>query len=52
MFSLFRKKTKERSCINCKYYKKGRNPRCTVTNSTTLKSFPFSNTKCKTYKQR
>ena len=51
MFKFFKKKTKEKSCVNCAYYNKKEN-RCAVTRNSTLKAFPFKNTTCKTYKEK
>lgn len=51
MFSLFKKKQKEKSCVNCTYFDK-KNVKCTVTKNSTLRFFPFKNTSCKTYKQK
>lgn len=52
MFSFFKRSSKEKSCKNCAYFKKGDKPVCTKTNNSTLKAFPFKNTKCKTYKEK
>jgi hypothetical protein len=52
MFSFFKRKPKERSCVNCKYFKKGKVPSCTKTTFGYLKTFPFKNTKCQKYKER
>ena len=40
MLKFFKKKPKEKSCVNCTYYKKKEN-RCTATRNSTLRAFPF-----------
>lgn len=54
MFKIFERKQKavlEKSCENCVNFDK-KNVRCKTTKNSTLKSFPFKNTNCKTYKQK
>lgn len=51
MFKLFRREPKEKSCTNCAHFDK-KEVRCKATKNSTLKSFPFKNTKCKTYRQK
>ena len=53
MLSLFTKK-EANSCTNCIYYskenkRKGRKASCSRTHNDNLKTFPFKNTKCKSF---
>ena len=47
----FLKKEKEKSCFNCVNFDK-KNKLCKTTKNSTLRSFPFKKTTCKTYKQK
>ena len=52
MFSFFKKKPKEKSCFNCKYYdKKGTSCKASPKKSY-LRAFPFKKTTCKTYEEK
>lgn len=56
MFKFFerrhtRNRVLDKSCENCINFDK-KNVKCKATNNSTLKSFPFKNTNCKTYKQK
>ena len=51
MLKFFKKKPKEKSCVNCTYYKKKEN-RCTATRNSTLRAFPFKKTNCKLFVPR
>ena len=51
MLKFFKKRPKEKSCVNCTYYKKKEN-RCTATRNSTLRAFPFKKTSCKIYQEK
>jgi len=52
MFNFFKKKQKVKSCVNCIYYINQDKPKCTITRNSTLRAFPFKQTKCQKYKEK